>query len=200
MSTSFTITKNLQAGGKTVAERQTIAAGQGILRVESVPAAKAGTLSTRTDNTTGTLTLGASHGVTTGARIDLYWTGGKRRGVTVGTVSGTSVPISGGTGDNLPSQASTIQAAVAQEYAMGCDGDTVVVIFAGSEARGTIVIADGSGVELHHINLAMDGQAYDWNENNGVTNPLAGDTVAKVFFTHNSTAAAKTMQILVGTD
>ena len=46
----------------------------------------------------------------------------------------------------------------------------------------------------------MDGQAYDWNENNGVTNPLAGDTVAKVFFTHNDTAAANTMQLLVGAD
>ena len=84
---------------------------------QTVAAAKAGTLSTRTNNTDGTLTMGASHGITTGAIIDLYWlvsgtTYAYRHGVVVGTVSGTSVPISGGTGTNLPAQASAIMAMV----------------------------------------------------------------------------------------
>lgn len=65
--------------------------------------AKAGTLSARTGNTTGTLTLSTGHGITTGDVVDLYWSGGFRYNVTVGTVSGNSVPLSdSGGGDNLP--------------------------------------------------------------------------------------------------
>ncbi|MBK9128182.1 MAG: hypothetical protein IPM13_10320 [Phycisphaerales bacterium] len=63
---------------------------------------KRGTLTTRTSDTAGTLTMESGHGIATGNTIHVYWDGGKRIGVTVGTVSGTSVPISGGSGDNLP--------------------------------------------------------------------------------------------------
>ena len=48
--------------------------------------AKVGALTTRTDNTTGTLTMSAGHGLLTGNRLDLYWTNadgslGARRGI-----------------------------------------------------------------------------------------------------------------------
>ena len=69
--------------------------------------AKSGTLTTRTDANTGTLTLGASHGILTGDVVDVYWydTNGDlqvQHDVTVGTVAGTSVPIDSGTGTDLP--------------------------------------------------------------------------------------------------
>lgn len=69
------------------------------------PPGKRGTLTLRTNDTVGELTMEASHGIATGNTIYLYWAtggGGKRLAVTVGTVSGNVVPISGGTGDNLP--------------------------------------------------------------------------------------------------
>ena len=40
----------------------------------SLAAGKAGTLSTRTDNTDGTLTLGSGHGITDGQVISIFWT------------------------------------------------------------------------------------------------------------------------------
>jgi len=61
-----------------------------------VPAAKTGTLTTRTTDTTGTLTMQTGHGFVQNDKIDLYWTGGRRYNVVVGTVAGDSVPISGG--------------------------------------------------------------------------------------------------------
>ena len=64
--------------------------------------AKTGNISTRTSATVGTLTLAASHGITTGLTIDMSWAGGNRAGVAVGTVAVDSVPITGGTGDDLP--------------------------------------------------------------------------------------------------
>ncbi len=73
-------------------------------------------LTTRTSATAGTITAPSGHGVTTGASIDVYWmevisgynTARIRRNVTVGTVSGTSIPFSGGEGDDLPTASSEI--------------------------------------------------------------------------------------------
>lgn len=72
----------------------------------------ASTLSTRTNATSGVITAPSGHGVTTGSTIDVYWmevistynTARIRRNVTVGTVSGTSIPFSGGEGNDLPAQ------------------------------------------------------------------------------------------------
>lgn len=70
-------------------------------------AVKVGTLTTRTSDTAGTATLESGHGVTSSATNQtFYWVENgllkSRRNTTIGTVSGTSVPFSGGTGDNLP--------------------------------------------------------------------------------------------------
>lgn len=82
----------------------------------SIAAAKTGTLSTRTDNDTGTLTMSSGHGITTGATFDLYWVSGgvtyHQHTVTAGTVSGNSVPFDLGTGTNLPVQGTAIFAMV----------------------------------------------------------------------------------------
>ena len=77
------------------------------------------TLASRTSDSVGTITAPSGHGITTGSTIDVYWTlevfspsyyqtSHIRRDVTVGTVSGTSIPISGGLGDALPSELADI--------------------------------------------------------------------------------------------
>lgn len=198
MTVALTRTVSLAGGGKTVKEQQSISCGSVIARSESTPAAKSGTLDTRTDNDTGVAVLGASHGVATGNRVDVYWSGGKRRGMTVGTVSGTSVPIDGGTGDNLPSAATALLVAVCQEHPILFDGDNMQALFVGSAARGTLVFANAADAELLHVNIAADGLSYSWDENNGVTNPLASGDIAKVFMTHNA-VAAKVQTVIVGT-
>lgn len=74
------------------------------------------TLSTRTNATSGVLTGQSGHGITTGQTLDyIVWNDGGspptariRRSVTVGTVSGTSIPFSGGAGYDLPSSSSTV--------------------------------------------------------------------------------------------
>lgn len=81
------------------------------------PAGAIATLTTRTNATTGTITGPSGHTVTTGATITVSWaedTGVDtqlariRRGVTVGSVSGNSIPISGGVGDDLPAALSSV--------------------------------------------------------------------------------------------
>lgn len=90
--------------------------GNGDSNGTAAPRASSAILTTRTNATSGTITGQSGHTVTTGATIDITWnavSGGFptafiRRGVTVGTVSGTSIPFSGGNGPDLPSAASTV--------------------------------------------------------------------------------------------
>jgi len=77
----------------------------------TVPKGYAGTLTTRSDDNTGTLTLDTGHGITTGQVFSVFWANGAQHRVTAGTVATNSVPIDSGEGDNLPAQGTAIVAA-----------------------------------------------------------------------------------------
>ena len=114
--------------GGTISKQYT-RSGDGGGTVEiAVPRGYAGTLSTRTDDETGTLTLADGHGISTSQVIDLYWDGGSRRNITVGTVAGNSVPIgadNSGDGDDLPTENTEIVASSRVEFNAAIDGDEV---------------------------------------------------------------------------
>lgn len=117
--------------GISISAQATRTADGGSGREIAVPKGNAGTLSTRTDNETGTLTLGDGHTITSGTTIDLYWSGGARYGITVGTVSVNSVPIgadNSGSGDNLPTQSTPIIASARVEFNADIDGDELEFI------------------------------------------------------------------------
>lgn len=198
MSMQMTIAQSIVAGGKTFAERRTLSGDALDAREVSLAAAKAGTLAVRTSDTVGSLTLGASHGVTTGARLDLYWTLSgvhyARRGITVGTVSGTTVPISGGSGDVLPIATTAITAMVPQEESFAVEGDDLVGLTMFTEARGQVVLAASDDSE-HFARTLLSGGAYFWYTNGPDTNPIAGDSVAKVFLSHADSTAAKIIRL-----
>ncbi len=163
---------------------------------ESVAAAKIGQLTTRTSDTVGTLTMNASHGIITADRLDIYWTisgGGRRYGVTVGTVSVNSVPFSGGAGDNLPVNLTAITAMVPTSLPIVITGNDVVSIATNCPVGGTVVFADASNVTLHPVLATSSIPTYVWTSVDGGTNPLAGDALAKVFLSHGSSAAASVL-------
>jgi hypothetical protein len=70
----------------------------------TVPAAKAGTLTTRTDNDTGIVTVASGHGITTSNKIDLYDADGViiRKDMDVTATGSTTISIDAGSGSNLP--------------------------------------------------------------------------------------------------
>lgn len=76
-----------------------------------------GTLSTRTSDTAGTVTVTAGHNIVTATTKNVRWlvggVYGRRTGVTIGSVSGqgagSTVAFSGGSGDILPAQGSAIE-------------------------------------------------------------------------------------------
>lgn len=190
--------ESISLAGDTVDTRSSVSADVQIAARPPVAPAKTGTLSTRTDNDTGTLTMAGGHGITTGARLDIYWTGGSRRGVTVGTVATNSVPFDGGAGDNLPIATTPITAMVPVEEPLPATGNDVVGILIASDVYGTIVLADGSDEELLVKQIggsANDAEkAYAWYAARDPVNPIAGDTVAKVFFSHGSSTLTADMR------
>lgn len=162
-----------------------------------VSAAKNGVLTVRTDNTTGSLTMDAGHGIATGNKLDLYWldpdgvTYKSRRGMTVGTVATNVVPISVGSGDNLPLAAAAITAAVPHIENLVVTGDNVTGFFfrAAPSYRTTFCFSDASNVDLFSITLAAN-DSYIWTSNLGVTNPVAGAAIAHIRISHNTLSVA----------
>ena len=170
-----TMSENYSVGGTSFSSNQTLTDEHAASQVLSCAKGQSGTLSTRTSTTAGTATLSSGHGITTGDTVDLYWTGGKRRGVTVGTVSGNDVPFSLGSGDNLPVQGSSITVSPITESSFEFDAEDLKFIVALLEAAGQMVLLDGSKAELYHASM-VSGFAWKWNDNSGLTNPLVNDS------------------------
>lgn len=161
---------------------------------------QAGTLSTRTNNTEGTLTLGLSHGIGTGNTIDIYWDGGMRYGVTVGTVSGTSVPFSSGAGDNLPDEDSDIVATVQETVGtIGLAGNNIQCIVITATKRTSCDFLAAGGAVLLHVEIAA-GEGYVWMSDTGVTNPLAGDSPTSIVASTGDSSADCSMKMIIGYD
>lgn len=204
-----TISNRLTVDGTTYTRATTVAADS-VIRTEKagdtiLAAAKTGALTTRTSDTVGELTMDSGHGITTGARLDIYWdvggVKGARRGVTVGTVATNAVPFSLGAGDNLPADESDVTAQVPAEEAFLVTGDNVQYIFAKSTRRACVVFTDASNAELHAIEAELDGASgggYQWFTGNGLTNPLAGDAVAKVYLSNGDSAGTNAVVVGVG--
>ena len=151
-------------------------------------AAKSGTLSTRTSDTAGTLTMEAGHAIQTADIIDVYWDGGRRYDVVVGTVAGNDVPISGGSGDNLPAQDDPVTAQVQQEIDTDFDGDLLAMIGALCNQRSHVGFYNDTTLELS-VDLAA-GELWHWVDGGTAANPLASKTITHAVVTQASTAAA----------
>jgi hypothetical protein len=202
MAYKLTVAKSFNVGGKLFNKGESVDY-EGILSKEvTLAAAKTGSLSTRTDDDTGTLTMAAGHGITTGARIDIYWTGGARRGVIAGTVAGNSVPFGAGApdiglGDVLPSQGTAVTVMVPQEESFTINGTNAGAVLCEVEgARGQIVMAQADNTEEWAITVT-DG--YGWyNTEQGTTNPITGQTlITKVFFSHADSTASRRVRATV---
>ena len=197
MAVKATIKQSSSIGGIAFPESRSIEGDGQIVQSLAVPAAQGGSLTTRTNDTDGEITMDASdHTVDTGDRVDLYWVGGQRRGVTVGTVTATAVPISGGDGDVLPSQDTDITVALPEEIDIFVDGDNVDAVLAYSAQRGQIVFidTDTSEVEIAVWNLGVGG-VKSWHDEDGDDNPFAAVNIGRAYVSHDLESAAADMRL-----
>lgn len=160
-----------------------------------VPAAKAGQLTTRTSDTAGTLTMANGHGFTDGVKLHLYWTVGGVQGTcraTVGTVVTNSVPFTGGVGDPLPTNMTNVTAMVPNTEVLAVPGNSLVALAVNCPIGGTVVFADASNNELY-VSVRTPQNTSDVVVTADGTNPLAGDTVAKIILSHPSSSGPSTL-------
>jgi len=200
MSMSEVVKKNLTVGGTVFAESRTVSGDAIIVHDEDVAAGDGGSLTTRTNDTAGTVTADAlTHGISTGDRVDLYWTVAGvnycARGATVGTVSGAVIPFTGAVGDALPAQDSDITISLCVELDLSVLGTNVNAIILYAEARGQFVFEDAGGIELAKV--LGDGVVWDWHEDNGEDNPITGDSIIAVYVSHSDEDASKKMKVAV---
>jgi hypothetical protein len=164
--------------------------------VNAIPVPKTGELTTRTNDTVGTITLDPGHGLVTG-RVDLYWTiggvAGKRRGV-AGTVTGDSLAITGGLGDNLPVLNSDILSVnpVVENFGIPTPADLrCLIVQADPSVVTQVVFATAGDAEVLNVPLVGDAyNAYEWTFDTGPALPI-GSAVTKVYMSHKDTTSAR---------
>lgn len=165
----------------------------------AIAAAKTGALTTRTSVSVGTLTMSAGHGFITADLIDLYWSGGKRVGVIVGTVATNSVPITGGSGDDLPAAATAITAMTRHSESFTVAGDDIVGILISSPVPGYVTLTAADGTTVHLVvpltadDATRPSYTYMWSASDGSTNPVAGDSIGKILSSHGDASAVQTI-------
>lgn len=192
MSIATQITGSSNVAGLSFAQTRSIATDASRVAEVLVPKGAASTLTTRTDNTTGSITGPAGHGIVTAQVVDLYWVGGSRRSVIVGTVAGNVIPISGGQGDNLPVAASAITVAPRVTIDLATlTGSKIKAVAAQAEAvRSTVIIAQANDTEIL-ARVVQSGRVLAWDDEDGTANPFTAVNVGKAYVSHDGIASKK---------
>lgn len=194
---SFPVLFNISATGlgASASEQTTVNPEVEVLANPVVPVAQPAHLTVRTNGTDGTLTMtNSGHGIITGQRIDLYWMDGHAYAGTVGTVSGTSVPFTGFSGDALPIATTGVSAAKPVQRTFDIVGDDLVALIAKCPAEYQVVFESSGPADL--LEVHMYGTMYTWYGLS--TNPLAGDTVATIWVSHADQSTAYNVTVSAG--
>lgn len=188
---------SISGGGVNIQPASIQRSGSGSIGIEeTLAAAEAGSLTTRTTDTVGDITMDdGSHTITTGDVVDVYWDGGVHYGATVGTVSGTTVPLSGGSGDVLPSASTTVTVAKQVEVTVSIDGDAAKILAMIIETNtkslataGHVQFVDSADAEIAEIDLVAN-TAKVWDLAGGSTNPFTGNPITKAKVSNGGSTA-----------
>jgi hypothetical protein len=199
---SASLATNIDAGGVSI-NKSVVRSADGAIGYEiALPAAKVGQLTTRTDAETGELTMVEGHGIASADVIDLYWATGARYGITVGTVSGETVPIgadNSGTGDDLPTNLTAITAAVQVEANVAIDGDNLSVLVIcldtpEAAGKGQVDFLSDSPASVEQLDLQANvPRAYDID--GGAVNAFTGDPIVSLVASNGSAVQAAVLKI-----
>jgi hypothetical protein len=196
MSLDLRLAKSLSCQGKTF-NFSRAATPDGVVGTEpALAAAKTGSLTTRTNNVAGTLTMNTVHGINTADVIDIYWADGVAYKVTVGTVSVNTVPISGASGDALPAANTAITAMVVHEEtfaAVATSLQALAVYAAGTQCVARFRDASDVDVAVIVVNPGTEGYVWFTGDDSGSANPFGSTDVANVLLTHGSSGGTITV-------
>lgn len=163
----------------------------------SIPAAESGTLSTRTGDGAGVLTVTA-HSISASDIIDIYWSGGARYGVTVDSVDANTITFDdtpAASGDVLPAQGTAITVDEQITVNTQIDGDAVQMFGIHSTQKGQCTFKDSGAATIKQYKLEVANAVEVWYKSSAITNPLTGNPITNAKVSNGATTAA-TMTIL----
>lgn len=158
----------------------------------TLDAAVAATLSTRTDDDTGILTVATGHGIlnSTGG-YTLFWDGGLRRALNT-VVTNTTVAIDGGAGTVLPVVNTVGNIGLQITLNTDFEGNDVSMYALSAQRRASVQIQTEAGAALQSFDFGVsgnDGEGYMWASNTNTVNPLLNAVVGKMVLANGSSNA-----------
>ena len=131
---------------------------------KALAAAIIGTLSTRTDNDTGVLTVPTGHGITASDTVVVSWLAAGvrtyRYNVDVTGVTSTTISIDLGAGTNLPSSSTAVTIVIQRTEDCNLGSvqftDLKALLFKGSGDYILVIETDDSGTEYHAYTVDAD--------------------------------------------
>jgi hypothetical protein len=152
----------------------------------------AGRLTTRTSDSVGVITLASGHGITGSDVIALQWATGRRRNITVSNPLTLTIDIEDGEGDVLPADESDLVVCKEATIESLWTGNKAQLITLSCDRDCQVRMCDDGDVELLALEL-LANSPYFWCLSSGLTNPVAGDSVAKLVVSAG-TAVAGTLK------
>lgn len=195
MTMGASVQKSVSLGGKTFNGSVSYTAQNSLAAEDSIPAAKTGTLTVRTDADTGSITGQSGHGIITGDKISIFWDTGFRYNVTVGTVSTNVIPIDLGDGDDLPIATTALTIMKGTDFELAFDGDSVEVVACWGELAGTLFEFMNGTTFVSVMGTPTANGVVVWTTDDQGTSGLEGATITRVRVTHGSSAAAKIARV-----
>jgi len=201
---TITHAQSISGGGVTIQPLAVTRTNSGMIALEdTLNVAKTGTLSTRTDSNTGTLTMDSGHGITDGQIVDIYWSGGVQRTVTVGTVSTNSVPFDLGIGDNLPIATTAVTVCVQKAINLAIDGDNADIVAVILETvdkslrtAANVQFLDAAADVIAEIDLVANVPQV-WDIEGGSANPFTGDPITNLKATQGNSTSTETYTLKI---
>ena len=206
MTTTYSI--SVQGGGISVQQSVTRSGDLTVAAQVTLPAGKAGTLSTRTDDNTGQLTVASGHGITASDTVDVYWSGGRRYGVDVTATASTTIDIDLGSGDNLPTQGTAVVVCKQVVANVMIDGDNAKLVVVNVAVPGTSTaksrvtffdaVSGGGSAVGSGLDLAANEPSVT-DVTGGDANGYTGSVILSLVASNGGTAEG-TLQVLAEVD
>lgn len=165
----------------------------------SLPVASSGTVTNRTNNVLTDVALLANHGLTNGT-YDCFFSGGVRYG-TAAAITGNTMTLSGGDGDNFPVNTTACQVSKVTAINTAIDGDGIELIAIELKSQNTtttkvghVKFMDAANNTVAELDL-VENTPRVWDIAGGAANAFAGEKITHAEAAMNDTALAATLYI-----
>lgn len=187
---AITVNNTTTVGGTSISGATSIDADNQFSGGETdIAAGLAGTLSTRTSDVAGVLTVASDHGIEAADVIGIASEGAFAYDATVDSITATTITFSAASGDVLPIATTAIIVSKVVEVDIAFSGDALVAMAMESTQRTLATLESSGSIDLAK-ELEANGLPYHWNSENGYTNPIAGDDIIKSNVYNGSISAA----------